>query len=492
MLLIDIDGLRPDVLERAVRGGKTPHLARLLGGSDLTRGLLYPLLAPAPSITFASQACLFTGAHPKQHGIPGNQFFDRFGSVSEGRPRHYAFDVGDTLAADDAVLVFSAGLASQCLRVPTLYELLNQKGLRSAVMGHMYARGAQDWRPPSLLSLARFTRGGNLFGLSAAEFDRQNLERALDYLHENGLPDVLTVYFMGVDHESHHHGPGAQEAYLTGVLDDCIGELWEAILSLPGLTTPPPVAIFSDHGQIGVPDDDRHSLRLAFPFEREMEPIFSALGWDVLDFPGEDPTSDAVAALNGGLALIYLMNRGEGARRWDQPPDFERDVLPLGRAFWESHATGQHTRDLYGALAGVLMRDVQFAGWSAPYQALTPTGALISLPEWFAQQPPELYADPLHRLDNLCSPLSGDLLLISNAAEGFYFAHPLKGVHGGLGPQESWASLALGWPESEQEEWDGVKSAFKRAIARRCQDEGGRLPSTADLLTGLFATQWNV
>lgn len=144
LLLVDIDGLRPDLFQKAVREEAAPNLARLLGGPRMERGLLHPVLAPAPSITFTSQACLFTGAHPAQHGVPGNQFFDRFGRLSQGTPRHYAFDVGDSLSADDAVRVFTDGLAARCLQAPTLYEQLGRDGLRSVVVGHMYARGATE------------------------------------------------------------------------------------------------------------------------------------------------------------------------------------------------------------------------------------------------------------------------------------------------------------------------------------------------------------
>ena len=155
------------------------------------------MLAPAPSITFCSQACLFTGAHPKENGIPGNQFFDRFGQYGDGEPRHYAFDVGDTLAADDAVRVFTDGLAARCLQTPTLYEKLKERGWQSVVSGNMYATGAETWLQPSLVDIARFTKGGNLFGLSSKEYDRRILEATTEYLDARGLPEVLTIHFLG-------------------------------------------------------------------------------------------------------------------------------------------------------------------------------------------------------------------------------------------------------------------------------------------------------
>jgi hypothetical protein len=478
------------VLARGLKEGRLPNLARLLGGPGLERGQLFPLLAPAPSITFASQASLFTGAHPSRHGIPGNQFFDRFGQHSDGQPRLYAFDAGDTLEVNDAVQVFTEGLASNCLLAPTLYEQLAGRppageAVSSIVIGHMYARGASDWRPPSIVDIARFTKGGGLFGLPSEDFDRQAVERALDALAKDGLPAVFTMYFMGVDHESHAHGPQAQLDYLSRAVDGYVGELWQAVLqSLPAKAAAPFCAVISDHGQVGVPPDDRHSLRLAFPFERELGHLFDALGLDVHDYPGEDPDCDAVVASNGGLAHVYLQNR---KGRWADAPDFQRDVLPVAKAFWEAHGSGKYAGELEGTLSAVLVRNVEAQGWEAMYRALTPSGEIVALTDWFGGQAAGLFVDPVHRLDNLAGPRTGDLLLASNGAQGFYFAPPLHGVHGGLGQEESWATLAFGWPDASEGEWAKANTAFVHAIEQRCQAEGGRLPSTADLLTGLLA-----
>ncbi len=477
ILWIDIDGLRPDVFAQALEAGRIPHLAGLLGDERL----IHPVLAPAPSITFASQASIFTGAHPSQHGIAGNQFFDRFGLQSDQTPRQYAFDVGDTLAADDAVRVFSGGLASKCLQVETIYEQLAKRGWHSIVVGHMYARGASRWIRPSLTNLARFTKGGNLFGLSAAEYDRHLLNKAVKSLNEGGFPDLLTVYFMGVDHESHQHGPQAQSAYLIDELDPMIAELAQAIRET-GAT--PLTIVCSDHGQIGVPADDQHSLRLAFPFEREMAHLFDALGLDVHDYPGEDPDCDAVVASNGGMAQVYLRNPAEA---WAERPNFERDVLPVGAAFWQAHQSGRYAPEMRDSLAAILVRNVEVQGWEAVYRALTPGGKLQDLSTWFSAQPPNLFIDPVHRIQNLASPMSGDLLLLSDYQAGYYFAAPLSGVHGGLHPEDSFATLACGWPDGPLEGWRQLQEVFLAAIQSRCQQEDDRQATTADIVTGLKA-----
>lgn len=141
ILLIDVDGLRPDVLAQARQNHLIPNIAKFFGGASFEQTVQIFNTAPAPSITFCSQACLFTGEHPKTHGIPGNQFFNRFGTDGDQTPRHFAFDIGDTLAVDDAVLVFTHGLAGDQLKVPTYYEKATQRGWQSVVAGNMYGRG---------------------------------------------------------------------------------------------------------------------------------------------------------------------------------------------------------------------------------------------------------------------------------------------------------------------------------------------------------------
>ena len=227
-------------------------------------------------------------------------------------------------------------------------------------------------------------------------------------------------------------GLEAQPAALADV-DGLLGEFLEAYRAA-GLLEGTLAVVVSDHGQIDVIPDDRHSLRLSFPFDREMGYLFDALGLDVHDKPGEDPNCDAVVAINGGLAHVYLQHR-EG--NWADLPRFQADVLRAGMAFWEANLTGQHAPDLQGALCMVLARDAEAEGWQAGYRALTPEGGLVEVGEFLAAHPEIETVEAVQRLERLAGPLSGDLLLVSNYAGGFYFANPMPGVHGGLHPQDS-------------------------------------------------------
>ncbi len=465
-LILDIDGLRQDVFHQALAEGQAPHLARLLGGPEAAGGLHLDPLSPAPSITFAAQTTIFTGLPPAQHGIAGNEFFDRFGLRSHGKPRFYAFDVGDALAVEDAVEVFTGavGLVGQTLapELPTLYELAAAHGLTSLVAFHMIARGATHWIRPNLLDIARFTKGGGLLGMSAEQYDTHMLDELIQRLRTAAFPDLLTAYFMGLDHHSHQHGPAAQLDYLARVVDPQVGRLVGELESGGRLSNLLAVVV-SDHGQIGVIPDDRHSQRLGFPFDREMGYVFDALGLDVHDYPGEGPNCNALVACNGGLAYVYLRRRQAG---WAEAPSFVEDVQRVAAAFWRANQTGAYDADLQDALAMILVRDCAQAGWGAPYQVYTPE-RLLPLGEYLAAHPEIETAEAVSRLDHLAGPMTGDLLLVANYAGGFYFGAPITGIHGGLHPQESRAVLSLGWLGAGPEQVAALRQSAQTVVGER-------------------------
>jgi hypothetical protein len=475
LLILDIDGLRQDVFHRALDEGRVPHLARLLGGATAERGWHLDPLSPLPSITFAAQTTIFTGLQPGQHGIAGNEFFDRFGLHSQGIPRFYAFDVGDALAVDDAVEVFTGtmGLVGKTLdpELPTLYDLATAHGLTSLVAYNMIARGATHWIRPNLLDIARFTKGGGLLGMSAEQYDTHMLDELIQHLRTAGLPDVLTAYFMGLDHHSHQNGPAAQPDYLVRVVDPQVGRLLGELDSRNWLAPGAVLAVVvSDHGQIGVVHDDRHSQRLGFPFDREMGYLFDALGLDVHDFPGEGPNCNAVVTCNGELAYVYLRRHRAG---WGVTPAFG-EVQRVAAAFWRANQTGENDPDLQDALAMILVRDCERSGWQAGYQVFTPE-KLIPVGEYLAAHPEIETVEAVARLEQLTGPMTGDLLLVSNYAGGYYFGGPITGIHGGFHPAESRAVLSFGWQGAGQEQVAALRQAAQSVV-------GDRPSSLADML----------
>lgn len=489
LVIIDVDGLRRDAFRNTLAAGELPNVERIVGGRAGETACHVDALSTAPSITFAAQASIFTGQHPGVHSVAGNESFDRLGRISDGHPRHFGFDVGYTLAVDDAVLVFTDGLASRLLnnRTPTLYETASAHGLTSAVAYHMYARGADTWLPPNIVEIARFTKGKGVLGLEAGTYDSGMLDRLIEYLDAGSLPDVLTAYFMGLDHHSHVHGPASQPAYLRDVIDPQIGRLLDALEMREGLEDTLFVLV-SDHGQIEVVPDDRHSIRLGFPFDRELGHVFEALGLDVHDIPGEDPACDAVMGLNGGLAHVYLQHR---EARWADPPRYAEDVLPVAEAFRQMNKTGKYEEELWGSLSLILARDAEHEGWRGEYRVYVGDGQTRPLADYLAAHPELDYPDAANRIRLATSAMTGDLILVANGREGYYFAAPMVGMHGGLLPGESETVLTFATPDNSPDEIARDEIAWLRetvtsVVTDRCAKEGGREPSVADMVPAVL------
>lgn len=480
LVLIDVDGLRRDVFRDTLEAGDLPNVERIVGGREGETACHVDALSTAPSITFAAQASIFTGQHPGRHGISGNESFDRLGRISSGRPRHFGFDVGYTLAVDDAVRVFSDGLASQLLNpeTPTLYEMASAHGMISAVAYNMYARGAGAWLPPDIVEIARFTKGKGVLGLEAGEYDSRMLDSLIGYLDGGNRPDMLTAYFMGLDHHSHLHGPASQPAYLREVVDPQIGRLLDA-LEVRGMLEGAAFALVSDHGQIEVLPDDRHSIRLGFPFDRELGHLFESLGLDVHDLPGEDPSCDAVMGLNGGLAHVYLQHR---AARWAVPPRYAEDVLPVAEAFRQMNEDGKYEESLRDSLDLILVRNAEREGWRGEYRVYLGDGETQPFADYLALHPELGYADPVNRIRLAASSMTGDLILVADGRAGYYFGGPTTGVHGGLLPEESETVLTFALPDGSPAEITWLRETVSRVVAERCASEGDRQPSVADLV----------
>lgn len=485
ILILDIDGLRRDVFEQCLTDAAQPALQTLVG--DVAHRLSFDPLSTAPSITFCAQSSMFTGRHPADHGVIGNQFFDRFGRYEKRGPKFYAFDVGDLLAVEDALRIYQYedGLLGRIYPagVTTLHEHVRARGKRSVTVHHMVGRGADVWVKPDLITIARAVKGGGLFGIEPSDFDSDMTDKAIALLNAGDRPDVLTLYFLGLDQHSHHNGPAQQLSYMRECVEPALARLSNALQVL-GLLEGTLTVVASDHGQIATPADTRHSLRLSFPFDRELAHVFDSLGLDVHDYPGETPDCDAVVGSNGALAYVYLRRPGSP---WAEAPRFAADVNRVGRAFWEAHHTGAHSQELQGTLSAILVRNVELAGWAAPYQALGPDGTLTPLEAALAAEEGRTLAQAARRLRASQTDVSPDLVLMANYVDGFYFSPPLLGMHGGLHPEDSRATLTFGFGRGvAAAEADVVLGAVRQAIESRSRAEG-REVSVADLTVGVLA-----
>ncbi len=192
VLLISVDGLRPDALKYA------PRLSQLLGESA------YDLAAKTvvPSVTLVAHASMLTGVGPDRHGITWNSYQPRRGYV----------------------------------RAPTALALARQAGLKAALftskekLKHLAPPGSVDHLEVHLRAPAL-------------------ADAALAYLHQE-RPNLLVVHFQEVDGNGHLHGwlsPEYQQAVV--VVDQAIGRLLDEVRSRSDERWA--VIITADHGGHG-------------------------------------------------------------------------------------------------------------------------------------------------------------------------------------------------------------------------------------------------
>ena len=296
LLVISIDGLRPDYVREADRYGlRIPALRRLLREGSSASGVLGVL----PTVTYPSHATLVTGVAPARHGILANRPFDPLGTNREGW-YWYAED----------------------LRVQTLWDAAAEAGLRTSSVDWPVTVGAridwnvpQVWRAdtaddtklvravstPGLLAEAERAIGPWPFG-SAGSVERDRRKAAFSaWLLRAKKSRLHFAYFASLDEEQHRSGPGSPATLRTlEALDGIVGELRRAAESVGT----PTIAVVSDHGFARADQD----LFLNEALRRE--------GLLTRNAAGEVRAWRAQAWLAGGTVAILLKDpHDEAARR---------------------------------------------------------------------------------------------------------------------------------------------------------------------------------
>lgn len=401
-MLIDIDGVRHDTFAQAYETGRLPNLSRILSTGLPAEeapgsGSAFWFTQAAtvfPSVTMAAQASLFTGVFPGRHGIAGNQWFDRDQARFidymglYGTPCVYGFTL--VLGAD-----CRGGWANYHLLSPTLYEAASKAGKTSVVVYNEYWRGATRVLIPSPLEALAFVQGSP--GDFEA-FDRSMMDRALEDAAAHGLPDILTLYFIGADEIGHQQGVAGQFGYLERVIDPELGRLFDALEAAdPDWRADTLFVISSDHGRT----DTTYSAEDAMA-PSGVRAALRRAGYDDSRFQ---------IALNGGMAHIYLGGLDSG-RPWDKSPSLD-EKLAVARELY----CDETLRPVVEMVA------VRAAAPDTGYRIYGETAAGSA--EWMP-----VAVSVARLLDALESPRTGDLLVILRS--GHYFGGQPGSQHGGI------------------------------------------------------------
>ncbi|MCW3041573.1 MAG: phosphodiesterase, partial [Solirubrobacterales bacterium] len=153
LVLAVIDGLKPSELERAVALGRAPVLAHLM-----QHGTYEPACCAAfPSVTPVCAASIATGVLQDEHRIPAMNWYSRAESryVEYGSsfPAVRKFGIGQQLIDT----VYNMNAQHLPADVETVFESLDDRGLRTAGTTYLMFRGRHEHKPSRQTPLTRIT-----------------------------------------------------------------------------------------------------------------------------------------------------------------------------------------------------------------------------------------------------------------------------------------------------------------------------------------------
>lgn len=300
VVLISVDGMRPDTITRADQLGlKVPNLRRMMREGVYAEGVS----GVVPTVTYPSHTTLITGVSPAKHGIYSNTTFDPEQKNLQG---WYWY--------------------SEDIKTPTLWELARAAGLSTASVNWPVSVGAkvdylipEVWRTGteddrklvrSLSTPGMLAKLESELGPFAEELntdlpnDRIRARFAIAIIQKY-RPKLITVHLAALDHVQHQFGPFSAEAnQIMEASDELVGKLWEAALGVDPETV---FCVVSDHGF--APVHGKLNLFVAFVQAGLLRP---GTAKTMFGTPAVE-SWDAMPWANGGSAAIVLRDPHDAA-----------------------------------------------------------------------------------------------------------------------------------------------------------------------------------
>jgi Type I phosphodiesterase / nucleotide pyrophosphatase len=485
LVLIYVDSLRTDMLERAVAEGRAPTFGVLL-----ERGVLIPdCVSSFPSVTPVACAEMVTGVGADRHWISGMNWYHRL-------ERRYV-EYGSSLEATRVFgvfralydLVYNMNLGHLSPEIETLFESLEDAGARTACTPFLIYRGRRRHEvslegllrravDATRLKFQHHTWGptdlfyGDLYASRRVPCKSTSIPGnrdgyaaccAAELLRED-LYDFLLLSLPDNDHYSHRYGPEASVESIAKA-DACFATYAEEAGGLDEFLADHALILLADHAQTdvhrGLPLAELLGSEWAVLQPSEERPERAQLAVSptgraahVYLLPGEGPRAEPaeVAARLSVIEGVDLVCRLEGAD--GLPLRRESPGMPFAGGEWAVVERGEAAlRFRPGDEVSDLRGDRwQLEGEPEALAASIEGGRLSS----------EIYPDPLARVwSALTAPHSGDFVL--SLAPGFEavdwggVSHAGGGSHGALHAGDSLGPLLFVGcgPQSaaEREQW---------------------------------------
>ena len=244
VILVSIDGFRPDYLDRGV----TPRLNALAA-----TGISASMRPSFPSKTFPNHWTIVTGLVPDHHGIVGNRMIDP--------------------ARADDVFKLSTDDPWWWNAAEPIWVTAEKAGLRTATEfwpGANIAWGSTAKKDDHGI-IAGGTRPEDWHQFEANVSGPQRVDAVIDWLRRPAAtrPRFVTLYFDTVDSAGHEFGPASPQVTATVAdVDRSIGRLVDG---LAALGQPADLVIVADHGMAATSSDRTIAIdRIADPADYEL------------------------------------------------------------------------------------------------------------------------------------------------------------------------------------------------------------------------------
>jgi hypothetical protein len=449
LVLAVIDGMAPAALRRAVDTGRAPVLAELARrGSGVLEAC-----AAFPSVTPVCAATIATGRRQDAHRIPSMNWWsreeDRYVEYGSSFPAVRRFGVVQQLTDT----IYNMNAEHLPADVPTVFETLDDAGLRTAGTTYLMYRGRHEHRPARDTPLARVagtvirrpvmgprelfyadvfasrdTGCRSLLGLPGVRDQHSGCVAA--HLVREDLFDFLLLSLPDNDTHSHEHGPDAQVTSLAAA----DRQLERMVHAGGGIHR-----FLDDHAVIVVADHSHAPIERTIAFRGAFE-AFAVAG------PGGARLADAEVALcpSQRSAMVYALVQ-EGRRELlPRVVATARALEGVGLVLWRpaprEGAIARGGDELRFAPGGDL-RDGRGARWSVDGDL-----GLLGLRVEDGELRGDEHPDALGRAwAALTCPTSGDVLL--SAAPSWEFPdwggvdHVGGGSHGSLHGSDSLGGL---------------------------------------------------
>jgi Type I phosphodiesterase / nucleotide pyrophosphatase len=462
--------MAPAMLEQAIERDLTPTLELLVRG-----GRYIPdCVAAFPSVTPVCAASIVTGFGQDEHLIPAMNWFHREENryVEYGSSFRAAQRFGITRQLTDTVYNMNRAHLSQ--QTPTVFESLDDAGVRTAGTTYLMYRGRHRHEPQRDTALARVLatlmrhavmgprelfyadifasrRTGCRSGLGMPGLRDRHSGCVSAYMVENDLFDFLLLSLPDNDWHSHKHGPEAQieslaqaDVQLARVMDAGGG----------------PEEFLEEHAMIVMADHSQAPVRSTIALQDDLDEL-GVLG------PARNSEGEPRIAVcpSQRAAMVYALHESERDAMRASVVAIALEIDGIDLAIWLERDAHEAPREAviasqsHGELRfcpGGSLLDVRGARWSVD-GALGAIGARIEDDRVLSPD----YPDALSRAwSALTCANSGEVLL--SAAPGYEFidwgrqAHAGGGSHGSLHACDSLGALILygvELPRPAPEQW---------------------------------------